>query len=344
MSLYRRPGSPYWWSKIYSGGSVVRFSTRERKKVEALCKERDRIAKMERIARLEGRFTLGTLATKFTEWKEASGRASATVDKIEEHLTVHILPFFGADMDARIIDDVGLEEYKAARMDEVSAGTVCKELSTIRQMFRYAKDVHRLVEQMPTVRNPSYRYEPKWKFLTSEQLVKLLGELANRRSPEVLPFFLLLANTGMRSGETLKLTWEMVDWPAMKLRLPGSIRKTRKPLTLDITEGGETALRMLWSKGKVGRVFSQKDFRGALKVSCKAAGVPEDLRPHDFRHTVAALMHANGTPLVVVRDQLGHSTMTMVNLYAHSFDDARTKAAQSISVMPPTLSTGETKH
>jgi integrase len=345
LSLYRRPGSPYLWTKLYVGGQVIRQSTRQRTKAKALREEARILGNLERVARLEGRHTLGDLADDFLEWKRSAGRSPETVNKLKEHLEVHVLPFFGDTTDVRMIDDAGLAEYRAARMAKVKPITVSKELATLRQMFLYAAETKHLFDRAPTVRNPTARYEPKWKFLSADQLVRLLGELANRRSREVLPFFLLLANTGMRSGETLKMTWDMVDFAARKLRLPGSIRKTRKPLTLDITEGAEAALRMLWRPGYVGRVFSQKSFRGALRVSCVAAGLPAGLRPHDFRHTLASLMHANGTPPTIVRDQLGHTTMAMVNLYAHSFDEARQKAAEAVSVLPPSvLSTGSEKH
>ncbi len=345
MSLYRRPNSPYYWTKLYFGGGVVRKSTGKRTKVEALREEANLVAKLERVAKIEGRFTLGTLASKFVEWKTASGRALLTVESIEQHLEVHILPFFGGDTDVRVIDLAALEEYKAARMATKKANgkpitpqTVSKELSTLRQMLRYAVEVHRIIDSVPTVRNPSGRYEPKWNFLSRDQLVKLLGELANRRSRDVLPFFLLLANTGMRTGETTRITWEMVDWTARKLRLPAEIRKNKKPLVLDLNDGASAALRMLWVVGKVGRVFGQKDYRGALAVSCTAAGI-DRIRPHDFRHTFASLLHGQGVPLPIVRDQLGHTTMTMVNLYAHSFDEARQKAVEGVSIQP--LHTGK---
>ena len=73
MSLYRRPGSPFYWSKLYVKGNVVRFSTRERTKSAALLQERNRAARLERDAKIEGRYTLATLATKFITWKSDSG-------------------------------------------------------------------------------------------------------------------------------------------------------------------------------------------------------------------------------------------------------------------------------
>jgi integrase len=331
MSLYRRPNSPFLWSKLYVGGEVVRFSTGERTKVKALRKESERAKQLERAAKIEGRFTLATLAAKFVDWKSASGRAEATIAAIELHIEVHILPFFGAETDVRMIDLAAMEEYKAARMKAVSHETVSKELSTLRQMLRYAVEVHGIIDSVPPVRDPSGRYEPKWKFLTRDQLGALLTELAHRRSRDVLPFFLLLANTGMRTGETTKMTWEMVDFAARKLRLPAAIRKTKKPLVLDLNDGAEAALRMLPVRDAKDRVFRQKDYRGALEISCTNIGI-DRIRPHDFRHTFASLLHSEGVPLPIVRDQLGHSTMMMVNLYAHSFDEARQKAVESVSI------------
>ena len=49
---------------------------------------------------------------------------------------------------------------------------------------------------------------------------------------------------------------------------------------------------------------------------------------HSLRHTYASLMIADGVPLVVVSNQLGHAqTSTTANIYAHVISAAEAKAA-----------------
>ncbi len=333
MSLYRRPNSPFWWSKLYVAGAVVRFSTGERTKVAALRAERARVEDLERVAKLEGRYPLNTLAAKFLLWKESDGRAPSWVAKMTQHIEVHILPHFGAERDVRTIDERALEEYKSKRALEVQPVTVCKELATLRQMLKYAVEVHKVMDRVPRVRNPRFRYEPKWRLLTRDELGRLLNAVATLKNKEVLPYFLLMANTGMRGGEVFQLTWEMVDRGARTLRLPAAITKTRRSRVIDLNDGAEAALNMLHAPGKVGRMFHQRNHYNAWHRACAAAGLGK-VRPHDLRHTLGSLMHAAGAPTPVVRDTLGHVTLAMANLYAHSYDEGRKRAVASVSIMP----------
>jgi len=65
----------------------------------------------------------------------------------------------------------------------------------------------------------------------------------------------------------------------------------------------------------------------AFKRHLKDAG-PPDMRFHDLRHSAASMMLADGLPLNVVSDLLGHSlTSTTVDIYAHVAPAARRDAA-----------------
>lgn len=59
----------------------------------------------------------------------------------------------------------------------------------------------------------------------------------------------------------------------------------------------------------------------------KRSGLPK-VTVHSLRHTYASLMIADGVPLVVVSNQLGHAqTSTTANIYAHVISAAEAKAA-----------------
>lgn len=60
------------------------------------------------------------------------------------------------------------------------------------------------------------------------------------------------------------------------------------------------------------------------------SGMPK-VTVHSLRHTYAALMIADGVPLVVVSKQLGHAqTSTTANIYAHAIASAQAKAMQTL--------------
>ena len=52
------------------------------------------------------------------------------------------------------------------------------------------------------------------------------------------------------------------------------------------------------------------------KRLCKEAQI-EDLRFHDCRHHFAVMLRKAGTPLEVVREALGHASITQTEKYAH---------------------------
>src|SRR3546814_14866685 len=57
-----------------------------------------------------------------------------------------------------------------------------------------------------------------------------------------------------------------------------------------------------------------------FKPAVVRAGIDPTSRFHDLRHTAAALMIAEGTHLLVVKERLGHSTITVTpDRYGHPF-------------------------
>ncbi len=338
MSLYRRDRSPYWWSQLYAGGRVHRFSTRERHKVKALAKEREEARRLDRLFEAETDKSVATLAAQFLENAEAINLAEGTRAMMERHLSSSIIPFVGAERAVSSIAVRDLEDYKSMRMKEVGAGTVAKELSTFRQMLRFGGDVLKLFPpgETPNTRGPKLpKYSPKWKLLTSDELGRLLAELQRqeRKGREAIPFFLLLMNTGMRSGEPAALRWEWVDETAKEIHLPAEATKTKSARSIPLNESALAAIAMMKREPCVGRVFRFRTHYQAWHRAVHAAGLARvenrgtkrpttsGVRPHDLRHSFGSLLYVSGASTPEVRDILGHRTLMMASLYAHTFKE-----------------------
>lgn len=78
-------------------------------------------------------------------------------------------------------------------------------------------------------------------------------------------------------------------------------------------------------------VFMREVFTEAVKA------LPADkrkLRFHDLRHTCASLLVAQGSPMLYVKERLGHSSVTTtINLYGHMFPSVEASLADALDDM-----------
>jgi integrase len=66
-----------------------------------------------------------------------------------------------------------------------------------------------------------------------------------------------------------------------------------------------------------GRPFEPRDVQAEFKATLAAAQLP-DMRLHDLRHAAATFLIAQGLPLRLVMEVLGHSTIALTaNTYGH---------------------------
>ena len=132
-------------------------------------------------------------------------------------------------------------------------------------------------------------------------------ELADCASDNVRAAIWIALLTGCRRGEILKLT--KADIRGDLLQIKAGNTKTLRERTVPIVP----ALRP-WLEF----VPLQINFEGLKTGFVRArekAGI--DVNFHDLRHSCASLLINMGTPLEVVRDILGHTTVKTTERYAH---------------------------
>lgn len=150
--------------------------------------------------------------------------------------------------------------------------------------------------------------------------------------------FLMFLDTGLRRGELRKLHVEMVDVPTGRIRLPGTITKTRQPRTVHLQQSALRSLRR-WLEARnalpgvqphAGPLFCQVTGRmisdGAIEELAirlrRRAGV-ERFHWHLMRHTSGTAALRNGADSLDVQEMLGHTTSIMTKRYLHLTDDDR---------------------
>jgi integrase len=141
--------------------------------------------------------------------------------------------------------------------------------------------------------------------------------------------------TGLRAGEQLALTWDMVDLRKAEILIPAALAKGHRDRRVVMLEPAVEVLRRIPRHIRSSHVFRHSDgtplttFWRGLVGAARRAGV-KDLTWHDLRRTHGCrLLQDWGWSLEMVRDQLGHASVAQTErAYAFLEVDQRHAAAQ----------------
>lgn len=214
-----------------------------------------------------------------------------------------------------------LTDFTSKRVAKVTAATTNKDLRHVRAMLRWCHEQHYL-RVLPDFRAASVREDRKLPVVVSQaDFDKLLAAIPKAKlyhcTADWLSMFVRIAHAlGPRRGEILKLRWSQIDFRSLTLSISSTTSKGRGdravPLDLSLAallafwwlaagEPGGKQLVLPLAAEKLRRIYDDWD-----RV-CKVAGVV--CRFKDFRSTCGSELLNSGTPSVIVRDVLGHSSV-----------------------------------
>jgi integrase len=264
--------------------------------------------------------------TGITAWlKSLKDAGQKSHDEYENRCALYITPKLGAlsIVDVTRARVLAWRDELAQSVHNNTANTVLMTLSSAFTYFveRGWLDVNpcRGIKQLPS--------DPRvFPWLESpEAITRLLAELPWKWQS----LCAFIVGTGCRLDEALRLTWDDVD---LEHRLV-TFRKTKagKPRRVPIFDSVLPVLKqmklqrgketLLWPgpKGKLAQPSVRKPFKAAVE----RAGLPEELRIHDLRHTFASLFLADGGDIFKLSRILGHhSVLVTERTYAHLKKDA----------------------
>ena len=197
--------------------------------------------------------------------------------------------------------------------------------------------------------------------LNPEQARRFLDAIEGHR---LAPVFEVALSLGLRQGEILGLTWDAVDIEGAALRVDRSLQHYRGEFHLDEVKtarsrrvlglplplaqalkahrGAQLRERMrlgpAWQGNdwelvfttEFGAPLSGKAVRRLFVETLEQAGLPRQ-RFHDLRHCAASFMLAQGVPLKVAQEVLGHSTIAITaDTYAHLTPAATRDATERV--------------
>lgn len=218
--------------------------------------------------------------------------------------------------------------YAAKRMGMgISAGTVIKDLSTIRAALKWARKDQGAVFEFP--RTPP----PRDRFITRAEVAKLVdaADLGH-----VKLFIALAWCTAGRHTAILELTWDRVDFEAKTVRLATNAAHGPKGrATVRVAEWGLAALRASYEARTCDYVIEWggkplKSIKRSFGEAARRAGL-QDVTPHVLRHSAAVAMAGAGVPMAKISQFLGHtSTKVTERTYARFQPDHMQDAAKAL--------------
>lgn len=296
--------------------------------------------------------TLRKFMDTYRDWlrREHPSSAEQAIGRIDRHF----VPLFG-DTPLDLITKAELEPWrKKRRKDGVSLHTIGRDLSDLRGLLSNAVDPLEVISKSPLaeMRIKAAPSREVVRYLDRKEERRLFAALEERdadgleardrfnawrkargKAPVIrgtfkdslTPMVIVALNTGVRPAELFRLTWSMIDWQAKVLTVEWWVSKVRKTRRIALNPEAWRAVKA-WSSqtnpkpkalifpGKGGQSYT-----GAPKswdVLIKAAKIP-DFRFQDLRHTFASKLVQAGVSLYVVKELMGHASITSTERYAH---------------------------
>ena len=257
-------------------------------------------------------------------------------------------------------EDIESELTKRRVTDKCKASTVLREWQSLRTALGYAVEWKR-IPALPTNKLPAplrgWRPAERKRYVGEQgpeeraRVASTLAVWAKRmddgdESAHLLVFLARLAwATGMRRGEILGLRDSEVG-PRV-ITLPAHRAKAGHDRIIRLNASAREALKLWKLRSPKGEFFpgylDDQGVAGQMRIAwggkltrawkkfCEEAQV-SDLHFHDLRHTFATDLRMAGTPLEVVRDAVGHSSVKMTQRYAHVGEREVSDAVNKVSV------------
>ena len=282
--------------------------------------------------------TVGEIWKKYDEWLE-EGKILPNSDR--SYYKNHIEPVL-ANKALSEISPLDLEKLKTKLMVQGFAhATVKHVLVLVRQIINkaIAWDMWSGENPIKKVKLPTLNNRRE-RFLTIDEAGNVLKAL-QVISPLVHDITLLSLHTGMRAGEMFSLKWSHIDKENGLIHIADPKNKRSRKAFMTST------IKDMFASYEVGKpedfVFQSTRGKKIKEVSHTFDRVVKDLKInegikdprqkvvfHTLRHTFASWLAIQGTPILTIKELMGHQTLAMTERYSHLSPDHKKQAVEGI--------------
>lgn len=156
--------------------------------------------------------------------------------------------------------------------------------------------------------------------------------LRNAQSKLFQDIFITAFNSGMRLGEILNLVWDCIDFNRKVITIKninGFITKNKKerviPMNNHLAElflcryqSSKTIRKNDYIFYRIAGVKLNEDYVSKkFKKAVRAAGLNDEIHFHTLRHSFASNLIQKGASIYVVKELLGHESISTTQIYSH---------------------------
>lgn len=217
------------------------------------------------------------------------------------------------------------EDFMQRRLDEVSPGTVKRELGLLHSVIEAVRKAYGMVENpISDVRRPQVNDARDVRLHPGDE-DRLLAAIQTSRNPWLRPAVILAVETAMRRSELLALRWNDIDFDQLKAHVRESKTDDKRR---DRQQGREVPLSpraydLLWELGSSdrtegGRVLgtTAEGLKQAFERARTRANM-EHLNFHDLRHEATSRLVERGWGILEIAAVTGHADLQMLKRYTN---------------------------
>ena len=214
----------------------------------------------------------------------------------------------------------------------MSTRSISRRLVSIKVFFRYLQQEGLLDNNVTDAMDSPRLWKVLPEVLTPREVDRLLGAPdtdtpLGLRDKAVLETFY---GTGLRVSELCALTCDNLHADASYVRCMGkgskervvpigkaaieAIGRYRDEVRPSLAGAGDAAALFLTRRGGA---FTRKGMWKLIKTNAHRAGIAKNVTPHTLRHSFASHLLANGAPLRVIQEMLGHADISTTQVYTH---------------------------
>ena len=282
------------------------------------------------------------LLAQFIAAKRVEGCSEKTLKYYRTTIT-HLLEAVSVSVTRLQTDDLRryLAEYQARR--GCSKGNIDNIRRILSSFFAWLEDEN-IILKSPVRRIRKIKSTTTVKETYSDEALETLRDRCE--SLRDLAMIDLLASTGMRVGELVRLNRADIDFDNRECVVLGKGNKERRVAVADAVwerlavwleaRAGDPCPNVFLAVRRYGRISTGHSITSSavyqiLKTRSSQSGV-EDFSPHDLRRTFATRLLGAGTDINLVRKAMGHASVLTTQRYDKREDEEVEEATRKILI------------